>query len=277
MQTCDLHSKPLKIRVIGRSAQALATAAKLVTIAMFERSFYIRDEQGRIACVGREGLGFGPLNAVMASAEFDQLMTRKGAAVSLDSCAAVLWRAPELPPVSSSQLRDGRVLLQKVMREDVRPRGLAVATDDPLGKRAGEGLAALLGWLRVADTDEPEMLPPAVTALVGLGPGLTPSGDDALGGALIALRGLGRPDLADRLTARLLPIARDGTSAISFAHLRAAADGEGAESLHRVLGAMLCGNRPAVAGALAALDGLGHSSGWDALAGVIRVLELFAS
>ena len=40
-------------------------------------------------------------------------------------------------------------------------------------------------------------IPAEAAALIGLGPGLTPSGDDFIGGMLIALRMLGKHGAAD--------------------------------------------------------------------------------
>jgi hypothetical protein len=98
-----------------------------------------------------------------------------------------------------------------------------------------------------------------------LGPGLTPSGDDYLGGMLVALHALGREAQARGLWRWLQPrLSR--TSAISGAHLEAAAAGEAHEALHEVL------SRPSDA-TVRNLKTLGHCSGWDALAGAVAVLR----
>ena len=132
-------------------------------------------------------------------------------------------------------------------------------------------LLTLAAWLR-----EPAGEPPATVAtLIGLGSGLTPAGDDALGGALIALRVFGRAALADRLAEWLLPRARTGTSDISHAHLAAAAEGEGAAALHDTLTA-LANDDASLAEGVARLDRIGHSSGWDALAGAVAALVSLA-
>ena len=112
----------------------------------------------------------------------------------------------------------------------------------------------------------------SMQTLIGLGPGLTPSGDDYLGGVLIALHYFGRRPQAQGLWRWLEPrLAR--TSAISGAHLAAAAAGEGHEALHRCLEA-LCSRAADWTAALAALDGVGHCSGWDSLAGVVAVAKI---
>jgi hypothetical protein len=105
---------------------------------------------------------------------------------------------------------------------------------------------------------------------------LTPSGDDLLGGTLIALRALGWLRVADTLADWLLPRARVRTHPISYAHLACAAGGEGSAALHDALRA-LCSPDGPVARPLAALGSIGHSSGWDALAGAALVIRLDAT
>jgi hypothetical protein len=107
--------------------------------------------------------------------------------------------------------------------------------------------------------------------LIGLGPGLTPSGDDYLGGVLIGLRWLGRGGQADSLWRWLEPRLAARTSAISAAHLVAAAAGEAHEALHEVLENLSAWQVPDLLPSLGRLDAVGHSSGWDALAGIVAV------
>ncbi|HYL26024.1 MAG TPA: DUF2877 domain-containing protein [Burkholderiales bacterium] len=63
------------------------------------------------------------------------------------------------------------------------------------------------------------------------------------------------------------------TSAISGAHLAAAAAGEGHEALHACLQALFSADAdwPRV---LAELTNVGHTSGWDSLAGLVAVAKL---
>lgn len=111
---------------------------------------------------------------------------------------------------------------------------------------------AFLRW--ITGNGEPD------EALIGLGPGLTPAGDDFVGGAMIALRAFGHEDAADRIAAWALPLAQERTSRISRAHLECAARGEGHEALHDWLN----GFAPAD---LARLARIGHTSGLDAAVG----------
>lgn len=109
--------------------------------------------------------------------------------------------------------------------------------------------------------------------LIGLGPGLTPSGDDVIAGALIALFALGREEAALSLWHALAPLASTRTSALSLAHLQAAAGGQGHEALHVAINAMLDDAAGALASAIADLARYGHSSGFDGFAGAMLAVE----
>lgn len=135
-----------------------------------------------------------------------------------------------------------------------------------------EGLAALWAWLREAEQSLPAT---HISGLLGLGPGLTPSGDDVLGGVLLALHEVGQKNKAHLLTMALAPYMAH-TNRISRAHLNAAAQGYGAEVLHMLLFA-LCGKQNALASVCERLDGVGHSSGWDACLGVVLTLRAMAT
>ena len=122
---------------------------------------------------------------------------------------------------------------------------------------------------------KPVELENAVVALLGLGPGLTPSGDDFLGGMLIALATLPAPSLRAQLLELIENNAQQRTNAISIAHLRAAGAGAGHEALHEILNSLLAGNTKALSAQLTAIDHIGHSSGWDALAGTCVTLRAY--
>jgi len=233
---------------VGRAARrALARPAKV--IARFERSFYLESSAG-IACIGGEALGGGPLNAIVVGfADAPPL----AAEVRISMHGAQTWRATAVPRADASRIAD--IPLQQA-------RGM-FALPHP-------GAAALQGWLAAGAHGA---APRAASALIGLGPGLTPAGDDLVGGALIALHAMRRRALAARLGAWALRLARSRTSRISRAHLACAARGEGGVALHALLNAWLAGRRVPTR-ELAAVDAIGHTSGWDAAAGVALVLEL---
>jgi hypothetical protein len=142
-----------------------------------------------------------------------------------------------------------------------------------LTQRAWPALVALTGWVREAlGPDRAAGPPPALAeGLVGLGPGLTPSGDDVLAGALLALHAFDRADRAARLAAWLRPRAEGRTGVVSLAHLECAAQGEGAAVLHGAMAALSSGDAETLDRVMAAVGTLGHCSGWDGLTGIVGV------
>jgi hypothetical protein len=110
----------------------------------------------------------------------------------------------------------------------------------------------------------------AVIGLIGLGPGLTPSGDDFLMGALALLGALGQTKIHAALAQAVADAAPTLTSPLSACFLRAAAAGHVGESLYDAVASVLCGN---VDAAVAAAHRIGHTSGWDMLTGVATTLR----
>ena len=117
------------------------------------------------------------------------------------------------------------------------------------------------------------VLSAAIDQLIGLGHGLTPSGDDFLGGAMIGLQLVGRSDLSDLLFEIVERKVTLRSNAISAAHLAAAAEGAGGEWLHAALNGTLAGDVGLLPTALANVGRMGHTSGSDALAGAITVFR----
>lgn len=222
-------------RDTGRPARAALAAGPARVFAAFERSCYVETAAG-IACLGAPELGRGPLNVLVE----DFTLPPVGATVEVDLRRARAW-TPAIPAA---------------------PGPLPVPEIPVAIRKPGR---AFLDWLAAGGTADP--------ALIGLGPGLTPAGDDFVGGAMIALRAFGLRGHADRIAAWALPLAETQTSRISRAHLASAAAGEGHEALHALLCA-LSGPPKATSAAWAALDGLGHSSGRDAASGALRALAL---
>ena len=111
--------------------------------------------------------------------------------------------------------------------------------------------------------------------MIGLGPGLTPSGDDFLGGMFFAARSLHQAHPEDSrwnedAVLELLGWARIRTHPISHAILCDLALGHGPAPLHDLIGRLLEGrDLDPVMEAAMRLTAIGHSSGWDMLAGAV--------
>lgn len=254
-------------------------------VATFPRSCYL-DLAGRIAAVVAPELLNGPLNVVVSPPSgFSFEGISVGAPVStvahtlmIDNAAEIDFAAAEvwdptvwpLPTVSGNTLWTNLHLLEEILREEAPPESLARLDHAPA--RAANALAALKDGLRRRDAG---MVADAAGRLAGLGPGLTPSGDDVLAGALVALA-VRPPADADVLRERMVSAVAGRTTRISLAYLDAAARGEAGETWHRLL-ALLPEDSPAgLLPAVRRVMAFGETSGADMLMGFILGMQALA-
>ena len=271
---------------------------------MFRRSFYLETGAAGLVCFGPETMGAGPLNALCnltddvdweasglrpgTIVQIDQARLTLGDDVILSLAGASPWDPTPVPSTWTRRtLADGldKLAAERHRFDDVGWLAGLLSSDDTersvdrvTQRAAHQPVAALKRWLNetISDPRCAPLHPPArIAGLIGLGEGLTPSGDDFIGGAMIALRELGRGDAADLLAGQMLPIAHERTNRISVAHLACAADGEGAAALHAAIAALCTERTPDLHRCLDDIDAIGHTSGWDALAGAVLVLTLF--
>ncbi|HSA89910.1 MAG TPA: DUF2877 domain-containing protein [Burkholderiales bacterium] len=245
--------------VAGRAAREALALGEGEVCAVFRRSFYLHLGR-KYACIGDAMLGRGPLNALVA--DFKEPAIGDTAVVALQN--AVLWEPPPFRGEAHPHLDALRACLDGHVPEE----GLGctiLGVHNALSVHAQPALEAIDRWLAG------HALANEASQLIGLGPGLTPSGDDYFGGVLVALRWLGRGAQADSLWRWLEPRLAARTSEISAAHLAAAASGQVHEALHEVLADLSAWEAPDLHPSLARLDAVGHTSGWDALAGVVAV------
>lgn len=299
--------------LVGRAAaEALASEVRFRVQAVFRRSFYCRSDRGALVCVGPPSLGAGPLNALCAipaelvwgagalspgeAAESDGGTLRVANRWAFRFADAAVWRPARLDgPADGTALSAGLARLAQAgggwpERGGFMPlvarlaRGECPASGDPsepnpLIRMALPDIGRLARWLECALTDArrtPASPFPAAERLLGLGPGLTPSGDDFVGGILVALHSFGHARLAEQLGAGALPLARRRTNAVSYAHLACAAGGEGSAALHGTLETLARPGAPGLERCLGAIDAVGHTSGWDALAGAVLAAAAIA-
>jgi hypothetical protein len=284
------------------AAEILAHDGDAEVAAVHERSVTVMTRHGFVT-LGGEGLGDGPLNILLSRSlgPVDWLrfhITREakgsvsrqrlllGDTFALDTHAAAIWEPPPWPTPSRTGIVATLAHLRSVAPLSWPAEGLsrlviagALDRSDRSARAAAPTIREIRRLLPTAlragrpDGD----LTRAATLLIGLGPGLTPSGDDMLGGLFLALSALGRTELRDALWDALAPELDLLTTGFSGAHLAAAADGLAAALLHAALAAMLSGTLVALPGHLDALRSLGHSSGADALAGLVLALEAVVS
>jgi hypothetical protein len=165
--------------------------------------------------------------------------------------------AAPLPPLPPPGAPPGPGLLPVALA--VLARGPVPA--DPLAGLAAPALAALAAATARSDGDG---CLAAACRLLGLGPGLTPAGDDGLVGWLAGLWTAGARARALLETTRpgLLAAARDRTGGLSRAFLAAAAAGVASEPVRAFVATPDAAHR-------SALLALGATSGGDLLAGYL--------
>jgi hypothetical protein len=112
-----------------------------------------------------------------------------------------------------------------------------------------------------------------VPRLAGLGPGLTPAGDDFLVGAILGAWILHPQERARSLAGPAAEAAARLTSTLSAAWLRWAGRGAVGETWQALFRAVLLDDRRAERSALDRILATGHTSGADALAGFVAALR----
>ncbi|MGE0630393.1 MAG: DUF2877 domain-containing protein [Hyphomicrobiaceae bacterium] len=254
--------------------------SRLTVVARFANVIHVAagDDYG---CLCDASVPCGPLNAVPEGPAKSIIAEAViGQKIAFDVSQVRVYAPPAPRGHASRNARLERIAaLRAFAITSAPPDGLAgPALDHALPPSAVTKLAVprldgFKRWLLMAVDPSDETMPPPPTSFVGFGPGLTPSGDDFICGALIALRACGRRSEAVALGSAAVEAARDTTTRFSRALLRAAAQGEAIEPLHHVVNAILDGSPALLEVHLKRLTAIGHTSGWDALAGVIVTLE----
>jgi len=252
-------SSPVRVLSLGRFARVALASGEARVIAVFERSAYVETPAG-LACLG--AVGNGPLNARCELAIGDIAV---GDVIATDIERAPTWRPRAAPTWSAIAVATSLERLRADAKVRLPTEGFGYLIGS--ARQRPPAIESLALWFadQARDLD-------GARGLIGLGPGLTPSGDDLIGGAMCALHAAGRTAQAVRLAAWAMPLARSATNRISNAHLACAAEGECGEAVNDAIVALIAGE----ALDLGRIDAIGHTSGWDALAGVSLALSATA-
>lgn len=180
----------------------------------------------------------------------------RGAAV-YDGCAP-----------QSVRLVDASLL--ELLAETARCHRAAVGEGTSLAASAAEAFDRWLERLSLGTREcDVAVAEQAARSLVGLGPGLTPSGDDALCGFMLGRRLSGCAGIADAAVARVAADATGLTTDVSAVQLALASQGRFGEALLEVAEALACGFTPQLSTALARCLSQGATSGADGLLGLV--------
>jgi len=298
---CTLASPAAQAIAIGAFAKrALDSALFGRVVVVFEHSLYL-EVNGSWFCLADANLGFGPLTVSVKrnygknwinSFTVGRLVKLSPIGISVEDSTIISTRGvcSWHPPKSSSWTKNSLMLglheLENIAQAKVPAEGLGkFVFENPDRflesaeiRAAKHSIGTLRDWLKECfEFQIPVTLDKqVVAALLGLGPGLTPSGDDFLGGMLIALHVCGEKSVQKQLFTQVKSLLNNA-GLVSRAHLKAAALGEGSHSLHQVLNMLLEGDDTNLESGINAINQIGHTSGWDGLAGVAVVLRQLAS
>ena len=291
-------AQAIKIGTIAKRELDCAYYGRVV--AVFERSLYLEVNSNWI-CLADASLGFGPLTVSVKSIHgmhwincfsVGRMVKLTSESISIDDSIIIstkgvcYWEPPKTSPWTKNSLLLGLRALENLLESIIPDKGLGrfifecpnrfPSSDVSLA--AEHSITILKNWLKKCLEFRMLILPEkeSVAALLGLGPGLTPSGDDFLGGMLIGLNVCGEKSIQKQLYTQIESLLYS-TGPLSSAHLRAAAHGEGSHSLHQILNTLLEGNDSQLKVGIDAINQIGHTSGWDALAGISVVLRQIAS
>jgi uncharacterized protein DUF2877 len=239
-----------------------ATRAAAEVAAVYERSLYLRADDVFV-CIGEPVVGNGPSTLIVdcrlselglrprvSATIADQKIAIGSTTFTLDRCTR--WVPPAWPAVPSPDR------LTATCAALVRRLAVGAPQHSPL---VSKRIARFEAWLSA-----PRSTMEDVHCIVGLGPGLTPSGDDVMIGALAMLDALNERDAHASLAHAINAIAPGQTSPLSHCFLRAAAAGHISERFHTIVSCVITGD---VDHAIATARTIGHSSGWDMLTGAV--------
>jgi hypothetical protein len=266
-------SHAIRVSEIGWKADRLlagCTPAPSI-VAALSQSVYL-DIAGEIVWLGPAGSTLHP-RAILV----DSVPSRMDGRVPgpFDLSRARRWRPAPLGPLVGAPSATEAVRALVVSMASTRAEGFGSllrgeAPVFPLD-RAADDVQALF---EACAGDDAPRAGAAAERLLGLGPGLTPAGDDLVGAAFFArhLLAAGRGDAerwratADALRAR----ARERTHRISATLLGDLLAGDAYAPLHDLAAALLAVAPPGAAvEAAERLVRIGHSSGWDMLTGFL--------
>jgi len=253
-------------------------------LAAFEQSAYIETEEGQLVALLAESLGRGAFALTVAGSPTFAALALGDAVVIEDHTLRlrdlVIDLAPGAPwdptvPSLEGSAQTGMRTLEGHLRAHAQEEGLARALFEvlapPESPFLAEGRAALAQLHGAIVGGDAAGITRAVTRLAGLGPGLTPSGDDVLAGVMLALRlwpDAGRPLGANVIAALMLGTAAPRIGRISRAYLWAARQGHASDAWHYLVRALPGANDALIAAADRILQ-TGETSGADMLAGFL--------
>jgi uncharacterized protein DUF2877 len=261
------------VQEIGSKAHAALHLSRGMTrpIPGFAGSGFVM-AGGEIVWVGSRSHPMHPRAVIVEGARVGDSRVR-----NFDISGCRIWRSrPAIAPSRAVNLRASCRAFRAGLARIGRPRGFGLLLAGaelafPFDLGAVHARAVATAYA----IRDPGGVIEASVPLLGFGPGLTPSGDDFAGAAFFAGRYIAlqeQEDIArwDAAASVLAVAAKCRSHAVSAALFADLASGESFGPLHDLAEALEDSRRPECAiNAANALVRIGHSSGWDMLAGFL--------
>ena len=302
------------MKLVGLTAGEIALTAvrrqpflaKVLSVS--RRTVHLHTDDGEIVALCTRDVENGPLNIRLDTSDeftFSSLGLSEGEAVrssleriSVNSRLVVnlkpvaMWRPRTLrKALTKNQVaQNRRTIMELVLREGRREGLLGLLSllrseydmaeeKNPYVKKGMKAASQLLEGTRSRNDDQ---LEGGIAGLVGLGPGLTPAGDDVMTGFVLALREAERLGIvAARYFSnlrRLIPaVCKGRTNLLSERMLLLACEGLVGESASEAVNSLYGRDSRWARRDARRLIGMGHSSGTDILVGVLLATSLFYS
>lgn len=196
---------------------------------------------------------------------------------------ATLWEPHpnwDMLKSSSKQLQEASDSIEELLKEHAPSESFAhvvlpLRQSGELDSKTHEKARVAIDALLPAIIDEnSEIIRASASDLGGLGPGLTPAGDDFLVGLMHALWAILPQTQALVLSLILAESAVPRTNSLSAAWLSAASKGKAGEPWHELIAAIPSNESDAIESAVMRILPTGHSSGADALGGFVALVRL---
>jgi hypothetical protein len=276
-------------------------------LSVFAEACNLVSDQGEVVALVSQRVGNGPLNVVLEGDGFLSRGLEAGLPVEGDGRSIRVREALNNEPyrvsLAGTEVWEPR-LKWEWLRAD-RPglkANLAVLHDHLIAQAPAESLACFLvagaagghslestyrkvarraieGLLAALWVGDRQGITAGAVALAGLGPGLTPAGDDFLLGVMAGLRTwpqflAGKGLSLEEACQAIYGAAAGRTNLLSMALLRSAKEGMFGEAWHGLLAALREGKAREVREAADRVLGFGGTSGADALSGFLAVSKI---
>ncbi|HUF38851.1 MAG TPA: DUF2877 domain-containing protein [Anaerolineales bacterium] len=249
-----------------RALRWLGGFARGRVLHAFDRSVNLVDSRGSVLSIVDPEIGPGPFSLVLAQPFDFRGRVAEDSPVEVD--AGVLTLGPLAFGWSGAEAWDPVPPWRSVTPE--RTPGLVEAIEEEM---LVSPVKPAIAFEHPPDPADQEALRAYAVSLAGLGPGLTPSGDDVLVGLAHAFFVRFEAEAAAGFAGIIAETAAR-TTTLSAAWLRAAAVGEAGNLCHLLVAAAAAGDETGLRDAVRRILATGHTSGADALAGFTTGLKV---